>query len=65
MKLFQAYAGTTRLLFEKHKPTVCPRGSDPFHIVTYFIKYELLLGHTVCFFGGGGEYDLLVFLGTA
>ena len=27
--------------------TVCPGSSDPFNIVNYYIKWVLLLGHTV------------------
>ena len=27
--------------------TVCPRSSDPFHIVSYYIKGSLLFGHIV------------------
>ena len=27
--------------------TVCPKSSDPFHIVSYYINGSLLLGHTV------------------
>ena len=28
-------------------PSVCPRSSDPFHIVSYYKKGALLIGHTV------------------
>ena len=27
--------------------TVCPRSSDPFYIVTYYIKWVTTFGHTV------------------
>ena len=27
-----------------HAHTVCPRSSYPFHLVSYYMKYELLLG---------------------
>ena len=27
--------------------TVCPRSSDPFYILSYYIKWSLLLGHIV------------------
>ena len=30
-----------------YKATVCPRSSDPFYIVSYYINKLLLLGHTV------------------
>ena len=32
-------------------PTICPRSSDPFYIVSYYIKWVIiLLGHTVIVF---------------
>ena len=34
--------------------TVCPRSSDPIYIVTYYIKWSLLLRHTVYFRGKRG-----------
>ena len=27
---------------------MCPKSSDPFYIVSYYIKLALLLGHIVC-----------------
>ena len=32
---------------ERETNTVCPRNSDPFYIVSYCMKWSLLLGHTV------------------
>ena len=32
------------------KATVCPRSSDPFYIVIYYIKRSLLSGHTVSYY---------------
>ena len=31
---------------------MCPRSSDPFYVVTYFINGSLLLGHVVFYFTG-------------
>ena len=31
------------------KTTICPRSSDPYYIVTYYIKWVTLLRHTVFF----------------
>ena len=37
-----------------HGGTVCPRSSDPFYTVNYYIKWpSLLLGHTVLRWDGG------------
>ena len=40
LSLFREYYSQfARLLKDMHNNTVCPRSSDPFYIVTYYIKY--------------------------
>ena len=38
---------------------MCPRSSDPFFVVIYYIKWSLLLGHTVGKFRNNLEKDLI------
>ena len=33
-----------------HLVTICPRSSDPFYTVSYYIKWVTILGHTVCMY---------------
>ena len=36
-----------RSLLENKKITVCPRSSDPFYMLTYYIKWVTTSGHSV------------------
>ena len=36
--------------------TVCPRSSNPFYIVSYYINGSLILGHSVCEAGNLDEF---------